>query len=164
MSEDNLQAMSDLELEFMQEVRGFGSLAPQLFRDGAATANSTKDSGSDDGYVGYDIRPEDLEALYFEGIGIPRWESITADTVARQIEIYEESMQKIMTDYPLINRVTDTDVKVEYKPDEISKLSEECERVLKTTTNPKAVRALQKFLLTCTKASDHQTGLLLIPT
>lgn len=159
MSEDNLQEMSDLELEFMQEVRGYGSLSPQLFR-----ADTAEDSANEAGYVGYDIRPEDLEALYFDGIGIPRWESISADTVPRQIEIYEESMQKIMTDYPLINRVTDTDVKVEYKPDEISKLSEECERVLRTTTDPKAVRALQKFLLTCTKASEHQTGLLLIPT
>ncbi len=160
MSEDNLQAISDLELEFMQEVRGYGSLSPHLFRAGAASDSSTEDSG----YIGYDIRPEDIEALYFEGIGIPRWESISASTIARHTEIYEESMQKIMTDYPLINRVTDTDVKVEYKPDEISKLSAECERVLKTTTNPKAVRALQKFLLTCTKASEHQTGLLLIPS
>lgn len=153
MSEDNLTQVNDLETQFMEEVRGFGSLAVTLVGNSA-------DGG---GFLGYDIRPEDIEALYFEGIGTPRWESIKADSVAEQMKIYEDSMQKIMSEYPLIQRVMDTDVKVEYKPNEVLELQKECEKVLKATDNAKAIWALQKFLLACNKASERQTGLSLIP-
>lgn len=154
MSNDYLSQISELEQEFSQELRGYGSLLPNLVGD----------SADDKEYVGYDIRPEDVEALYFEGIGIPRWESIKADSVDKQVEIYNESMQKIMADYPLIGRVSDTDQKVEYTPDEVSQLHQECEKLLKTATDPKAVKATQKFAIACHKAAENQKGLLLLPS
>lgn len=156
MKNNNLAEFDDLETKFMDEVRGFGSLAVNIISDSA-------DSSDDGTFIGYDIRPEDIEALYFEGIGTSRWESIKADNITEQKKIYEESMQKIMSDYPYIKRVMDTDIRVEYKSNEVSELQNECDRVLKNTDNEKAIWALQKFLLACHKASESQMGLLLFP-
>jgi len=154
MNNDYLSQSSELEQEFAEELKGYGSLSPNLVGD----------SADDKEYVGYDIRPEDIEALYFEGIGVPRWESIKADSVEQQLEIYNESMKERMADYPLIQRVSDTDQKVEYTPDEVSQLRAECEKVLETAADPKAVKASQKFAIACYKASERQKGLLLIPS
>lgn len=153
MSNDYLSKIGELEQEFTEELKGYGSLSPNL------VGNSVDDKE----YLGYDIRPEDIEALYFEGIGTPRWESIKADSVDRQLEIYNQSMKEMMADFPMIGRVSDTDQTVEYTPDEVSQLRQECEKVLETAADPKAVKALQKFAITCHKAAEHQKGLLLIP-
>ncbi len=155
MNDENLTQFDDLQAQFMDEIRGFGSLAVNIAGD--------PDKADEGTFLGYDIRPEDIEALYFEAIGTPRWESIKADSVAEQMRIYEESMEKIMSEYPFIKRVMDTDVKVFYKSEEVSELQKECERVIKTTDNAKAIWALQKFLFACHKASENQMGLLLFP-
>ncbi len=152
MNNEYLSQISELEQEFTKELRGYGSLTVNL--SGAS---------DDQEYLGYDIRPEDIEALYFEGIGVPRWETIKADSVDRQIERYNESMQKVMADYPLIGRANDTDKKVEYTPAEVSSLREECDRVLETATDPKAVHSLRKVAVACHRAGDDQKGLVLIP-
>lgn len=157
MSVDYLQNMSELELEFTDEIRGFGSLAVVL------VPNSGDESDNAGGFIGYDIRPEDIEALYFDGIGAPRWESIKADSVSEQMDIYNDSMQKVMSHYPQIKRVSDTDQKVEFNSEEVLQLQAECEKVLDATENPKAIRALQKFLIACHKAVEGKMGLLLTP-
>lgn len=154
MSNDYLSQIGELEQEFTQELKGYGSLSPYLVGE----------SADDREYLGYDIRPEDIEALYFEGIGTPRWESIKADSVDRQIELYNESMQKIMAAYPLIGRVNDTDQKVGFTPEEVSRLRRECDEVLETASNPRAVKALQKFAITCHRAAEQNKGLLLLPS
>ncbi len=153
MNKDYLSQISELEQEFTQELKGYGSLSPNLV-----------DNSGERDYIGYDIRPEDVEALYFEGIGIPRWESIKADNVDQQVELYNQAMQKIMAAYPLIGRVSDTDKKVEFTPEEVAALRRECDEVLETAANPQAVKALQKFAIACLKAFEHQKGLLLIPS
>jgi len=154
MNNDYLSQIDELEQEFSQELRGYGSLS----------LNLTGASADDRDYLGYDVRPEDIEAIYFEGIGIPRWESIKADTVDEQLELYNEAMQKIMADYPLIGRVSDTDQRVEYTSEEVSELRQECEKVLETANHPQAIKALQKLAIACLKAAEHQKGLLLIPS
>jgi len=153
MNNNYLSQIEDLEHEFTQELKGYGSLS----------LNMVGDSADDNENLGYDIRPEDIEALYFEGIGTPRWDSIEADNVEQQLEIYNQSMKERMANYPLIGRVSDTDQRVEYTSGEISQLRTECETVLETAADPKAVKALQKFAIACHKASEQQKGLLLIP-
>lgn len=153
MNDDYLSQIGELEQEFSQELKGYGSLSMNLGGE----------SADDKQYLGYDVRPEDIEALYFEGIGTPRWESIEADSVDRQMEIYNQSMQEKMADYPLIGRVSDTDARVEYSPEEVSQLRAECETVLENAADPKAVKALQKFAIACHKAAERQKGLLLTP-
>ena len=144
---------SELESEFNSELKGYGSLSLEI----------GDDSAESDANIDYHIRPEDIEAIYFDGIGIPRWESIEAETNEQKIELYNQSMGKIMVDYPLIQRVSDTDVKVAYKPEEISALQTECERVMETTSDAKATRGLQKFVIACRKAAENQSGLRFIP-
>lgn len=154
MSDNALQDLSDLEREFNSEVRGYGSLSVKL----------VSGSGEEFNNIGYQIRPEDIEALYFEGIGTPRWESIEADSVNEQLEIYNDSMREIMADYPLIYRVQDTDKTVVYTADEITQLLAECTKVLGNTENNKAVRAVQKFVIAGNKAAEQKTALHLKPS
>ncbi len=151
---NELQNLNDLEKEFNEEVKGYGSLSVKLVAD----------SGDEFNNIGYQIRPEDIEALYFEGIGTPRWESIEADSVNEQLEIYNDSMKKIMADFPLIYRVQDTDKTVVYTAGEIPQLLAECAGVLENTSNNKAVRAVQKFRIACRKAAEQQTALHLKPS
>lgn len=153
MNNDYLSQIGELEQEFTQEVKGYGSLS----------VNLTGDSADEKQYLGYDVRPEDIEALYFEGIGAPRWESIEADSVDRQLEIYNQLMKERMADYPLIGRVNDTDQRVEYSLEEVSQLQAECEKILETAADPKAVKALQKFAVACYKAIQRRKGVSLIP-
>lgn len=146
----------------MQEGRSGGSLSPHIARD---TVGFLKGVPSDeDSYVGYDIHPEDIEALYFDGLGVPRWENIAAENVEKQIELYRESFQKQTSGYPLIGRITDTDQTVAYTTDEVLLLLEECERLQNGISHLKAVRALQKLILAGNKAAARQMGLLLTPS
>jgi len=149
---DNGSAAGELEQQFILEQKGEGSLS-LFFSDGAGNS-----------YVGYDINPEDIEALYFEGIGVPRWESIKADDIEQQKAIYWERFNERMDNFPLIGRARDTDERVEYTPVEVPRLREECERVLAGTSDPKAVRAVKKLSLAANRAIDKQAGLNLTPS
>ena len=143
--------LAALEEEFNEEVKGYGSLSVNVVK------------GDSSEKLGYQIRPEDIESLYFEGIGTPRWESIKADTVDEQLKIYNETMGKIMEAYPLIARVSDTDVSVVYGHEELAALLEECANVVENTDDEKAKRAVQKFVIGCNKASDNGAAVHLNP-
>ncbi|MEP6848698.1 MAG: hypothetical protein ABI999_07565 [Acidobacteriota bacterium] len=145
------EQISDLEQEFRDELKGDGSFSPHL-ADGTAKGS----------YIGFDIHPEDIEALFFEGIGIPRWESIKADTVEEQEALYMERFNDLMSKYPLMGRANDTDQKAEFTSAEVPSLLEECDRISSSTSNPKAVRALQKMSLAASKAVAKDVGLYLI--
>jgi len=143
--------MSELEQEFRAEEKGQGSLSPHL-------ANGAKDS-----YVGYDIHPENIEALFFDGIGVPRWDSIKAETIAEQESLYMERYNDVMAAYPMIARSNDTFHHVEYTAEEVTKLLKETERILGGTTDPKVIKAARKFTLASEKAVAENTGLRLNP-
>ena len=147
---------SDLELEFRSELKGSGSLSPYV-------TNNSDDPGSQNSYVGFDIHPEDVEALFFEGIGIPRCDSIKAESVEEQEKLYMRDYNELMSKYPMIGRANDTEQRAAYNSDEVSALVDECDRILAGTSNPKAIRALQKFILSGKKAAEKQSGLELNP-
>ena len=151
MNDDQNQQLSELELEFRQEEKGQGSYSPNIL------------GVSESSYVGYDIRPEDIEALFFDGIGIPRWESIKADSIEQQEVLYMERFNDLMSKYPMIGRANDTEQKAEYTSGEVATLLEECARITSGSSNPKALRAVQKFSLAAQKAAATQSGLELIP-
>ena len=162
MSDEYQQNLSGYESEFIQERKGYGSLSPFCVLD---AATFSKDSPPDEGfYVGYDIHPENIEALFFEGLKLPRWESIEAETVEQQEAIYRESFQKTTSEYPLISRVSDTDQRVIFTSEEVLQLREECQQILERADDSKAVRALQKFHIACSKAAEREMGLLLLPS
>lgn len=152
MSENNGTPISDLEHEFINEQKGEGSLCFKV-------ANENEHS-----YLGYDLHLEDVEALYFEGIGVPRWESLEADTVEQKTALYWERFNERMDKYPLIGRTRDTDEKVEYAAKEISDLLSECEQVSAGISDAKALRAVQKISLAAEKAASNQSGLVLTPS
>jgi len=151
----NTDQFDDLEKEFRLEQKGYGSLALHFAAD-----SPHEDAGS---YVGYDLHPENIEALFFEGIGVPRWESIKADSVEEQEAQYMEKYNAVMAEYPMISRSNDTDAQVRYGSAEVNALLEECSRVLGKTSNEKAVKAAQKLTLAANKAIERQIGLEFIP-
>ena len=162
MNNQYLQNLTEVEDDFIKEDKGEGSLMIYAVRD--TMASFSKFAPREESFgVGYDITPLDIEALYFEGIKLPRWESIKAENTDQQLEIYNEAFGKIKADFPLISRVSDTDVTVKYTPEEISPLQAECERVLDSADDAKAIRAVQKFYIASNKAGEQQMGLLLIP-
>lgn len=143
--------LSDLELEFTREQKGPGSLSPYLA------------TGKVDSYVGYDIHPEDIEVIFFEGIGVPRWDSITADSVAQQEAVYMERYNDVMAKFPLLGRSNDTFQNSAYSADEVAPLLEECDRILGGSTDPRVSRAVQKFVIAGKKAAGESVGLDLRP-
>ncbi len=162
MSNEHLQNLDAIEKEFISEDKGEGSLMVYAVRD--TDASFSKFAAREESFsVGYDITPLDIEALYFEGIKLPRWESIKADGYDEQLAIYNESFARIKADFPLISRVSDTDVTVKYTPAEVAPLRAECERITDGANDAKAIRAAQKFYIACDKASENRMGLVLIP-
>lgn len=152
MNENGGSPISDLEREFINEQKGEGSLTFNIA------------DGGEHSYLGYDLHLEDVEALYFEGIGVPRWESLEADTVEQKTALYWEHFNERMDKYPLIGRTRDTDAKVEYAADEMQDLRGECDQVAAGTSNAKALRAVQKISLAAEKAISNQSGLVLTPS
>ena len=144
------ETLKDLEAEFRREEKGPGSLSPHI-ADGSET------------YVGYDIHPENIEALFFEGIGVPRWDSIKADSFEQQEVLYMAQYTDVMAKYPMIARANDTFQHVEYSAAEVTQLLEECGRILAGASDPNVIRAAQKFSLAGSKAAEGQVGLNLNP-
>ena len=140
------ETLNDLEAEFRQEEKGPGSLSPHVA------------DGSEKSYVGYDIHPENIEALFFEGIGVPRWDSIKADSVEQQEVLYMAEYTDVMAKYPMIARANDTFQHVEYTAAEVTQLLEECGRILAGSSDPKVVKAVQKFALAGEKAAEKNAG------
>lgn len=143
--------LSELEQEFRAEQKGQGSLSPHL-------AN-----GAEDSYVGYDIHPENIEALFFDGIGVPRWDSIKAETVDEQESLYMERYNDVMAAYPMIARSNDTFQHVEYTAEEVAALLKESRRILERTSDPNVIKAAGKFALASERAVAENTGLKLNP-
>lgn len=166
MNNEHLQGLSESESEFIREARASFSLSPYLTHD---APNFSKGALRDEEfYVGYDIHPENLEALFFEGLNLPRWGAIPgespAQSIAKRTELHEKSFQETTSAYPLLGRVRDINRKVVYTPEEVIRLREECGRALDSTNDAKAIKALHKFYIACNKAAEQRTGLLLIPS
>ncbi len=145
------EQLSELEQEFRAEEKGQGSLSPHVA------------GGAEGSYVGYDIHPENIEALFFDGIGVPRWDSIKAETPAEQEAIYMERYNGVMAAYPMIARANDTFQHVEYTATEVSQLLEECGRILADASDPKVIKAAQKFNLAAERAAAENSGLNMNP-
>ncbi|HTH38525.1 MAG TPA: hypothetical protein VL572_11185 [Pyrinomonadaceae bacterium] len=141
-----------LEQEFISEQKGEGSLSAFL------TDGDTSE------YIGWDVNPEDLEAIYFEGIGVPRWESLQADSVEAQTALYWERFNSLMDPIPMIGRMRDTDETIEYTSDEVQQLLGECGEILLGAKDAKARRSVQKLSLAAAKATERNAGLRFSPS
>lgn len=148
LDENNI---SELEKEFREEGKGSGSSSPYIV------------GASEQVFVGYDIHPENIEALFFEGIGVPRWESIKADSVEEQEKLYMELYNGLMAKFPMLGRANDTESESGFSADEIPALLAECNHLIEASASEKAVRAAQKFAVAATKAAAENGGLVLKP-
>lgn len=111
--------------------------------------------------------------LFLEG---PEWTAIfrhTLKTVERDSVLPDEDIdtwserqrerfKASLPAYPMLGRVWDTYIDVQYEPDEISPLRDECRRVKGITSNPLAVSGLDKIISACDQAIEIGGGILLL--
>ena len=147
MGTDQQTELTKLESEFAQELQGDGSLAPKV-------GNT---------YVGFDIHPEDVESIFFDGIGIPRWASIEIEDLDEHNAAYMEQFNAAMAKFPLIGRANDTMVRANYSRAEIAGLLAECNTLIENSTDEKATRAAKKLLIAAMKAEASNNPLTLSP-
>ncbi|MDI1243373.1 MAG: hypothetical protein PSX80_15780 [bacterium] len=139
--------LTKLEAEFTQELQGEGSLAPKV-------GNT---------YVGFDIHAEDIESIFFDGIGVPRWASIEIEDLDEHNAAYMERYNAALAKFPLIGRANDTMVKANYSRAEIAGLLTECNTLIESSTDEKAARAAKKLLIAAMKAQESNAPLTLSP-
>ncbi|MEQ1762791.1 MAG: hypothetical protein ABL984_06535 [Pyrinomonadaceae bacterium] len=147
MSTDQQDELTKLEKEFAHELQGEGSLVPKV-------GNT---------YVGFDIHPEDIESIFFDGIGVPRWASIESEDLDEHNAIYMERYNESMAKYPLIARANDTMVSSNYSRAEIAQLVAECHALIDSSADQKATRAIKKLLIAATQAEAKNDPLTLSP-
>lgn len=70
--------------------------------------------------------------------------------------------QESIPDYPMLGRIWDTYIDVSYQPEEITHLRDECLRVKASTSNPVALRGLDKLIAACDGALKGGLGLSLL--
>lgn len=147
MSTDEQDELTKLEMEFAQELQGEGSLVPKV-------GNT---------YAGFDIHPEDIESIFFDGIGVPRWASIESDDLDEHKAIYMERYNESMAKFPLIARANDTMVSSNYSRAEIAQLVAECRSLIDSSADQKATRATKKLLIAAMQAEAKNSPLTLSP-
>jgi len=78
--------------------------------------------------------------------------------------MYWDRFNECMAKFPLIGRVRDVDVRVEYADAEIPALIDECRGISCSTDNAKALRSLEKVSIAANRAVEKQAGLNLKPS
>jgi hypothetical protein len=139
--------LEKLAAEFAHELQGEGSLSPKV-------GNT---------YVGFDIHPEDVEAIFFDGIGVPRWASIEIEDLDEHNAVYMERYNAAMAKFPLIGRANDTMVGANFSRAEIAGLVAECRELVESSADPKAARATKKLLIAAIQAEATNSPLSLSP-
>jgi hypothetical protein len=147
MTDEEIKA---LEAEFKNEQTGPGSYSPNIT------------GGDEKKYVGFDIHPEDIESVFFGGIGVPRWETIQGDSPEEQEAAYGKLYTECMARFPMFARANDTYERADYTAEEVSKLIGECQTLLESA-DAKTGRAARKFLIAATRAQEAAAGLRLMP-
>lgn len=147
MGTDQQAELKELEEEFSREIQGEGSLMPTV--DGT--------------HVGFDIHPEDIDVLFFDGIGVPRYASIEIEDLDQKNATYMERYNAAMAEFPLIGRANDTMVGASYSASEVTKLIAECNALIGRQIDEKAARAVKKLLIAAMKAEAGNAPLTLSP-
>jgi hypothetical protein len=75
---------------------------------------------------------------------------------------HQAQFQESIPDYPMLGRIWDTYIDVHYQPEEVRQLRDECLRVKSSTSNPVALRGLDKLIAACDGALKGGLGLSLL--
>ena len=151
----------ELEREFVAEGFGNGSLHPYVVRNPV----SYWDDGyhKDDFYVGFDFHWVDWEALFWGALNAAeRDEYVQGEDI---IEFHERNRRKFeesIPEYPLLGRIFDMYEDAVYEAEEVNQLREECLKAREGTEHAGAIKAANKLILACDKASERGLGLRLI--
>jgi len=111
------------------------------------------------------------------GIGLtgPQWESIFYQVlnytgaepykVGEDVDEYYKRVrshfQSYLCRFPMLSRIWNIYEGVNYMPDEVEPLRDECYKVLSSTANPYAVEGLNNLIIGCNKALELGYGMVL---
>ncbi len=102
---------------------------------------------------------KEWEALFLDELKCPDRGSISSGNS----EVYGARFAAALRTYPLLGRISDMYIYVCYESEEVQQLREECLRVQRLTTNPKAAQGLVKLVQACDEALINGSGLLFVP-
>lgn len=152
---------NELEREFAAEGWGNGSLHPYVVHD--PTNYWEGGRHKDDFYVGFDLHWGDWEALFWDALNASRRDEYVQGTdIGEFHERNRRQFQESISGYPLLGRIFDMYEDATYKAEEVNQLRNECLKVRDGTDHAGAIRALNKLILACRKASQGSLGLLLL--
>ena len=151
----------ELEREFVADGRGNGSLHPYAVHD---RDNYWKGGRhKDDFYIGFDFHIDDWVALFWNTLNAARREEYTrGEDIAEFDERYRRRFEASLSQYPLLARISGMYEDAAYGAKEVHQLRDECLRVRGSTKVKEGIRALNKLVLACNKASDRGMALLLM--
>jgi hypothetical protein len=84
---------------------------------------------------------------------------VPGDNINEWTEKHRVEFQAKLPNYRMLGRIWDTYINVNYQPEEITKLREECLKVKSSTTNPLALQGLDKLIYACQAALKSGLGL-----
>ena len=74
----------------------------------------------------------------------------------------KSTVSGINSRYPKLGRIWDTYIDVSYQPQEVGHLRDACLRVKASTSNPVALKGLDKLIAACNEALSGGLGLSLV--
>jgi hypothetical protein len=161
MRESRAMNWLELEQQFVAEGWGNGALHPHVVHDPINYwAGGHIES---DFYVGFDFHRTDWEALFWKALNAAREEEYVQ---GEDIEEYHERNRRRFTNslsmYPLLARMFDMYEDAVYESSEVGPLRDECLKARRSTNHEDAIRAVDKVIFACNKATDCGLGLLFI--
>ena len=151
----------DLERQFVSEGFGNGSLHPHVVHDPISYWESGRHA--DDVYVGFDFHWNDWEALFRTALNAAeRDEYVQGEDIDEFHERNRRKFKDSIPDYPLLGRMFDMYEDAAFEATELECLRSECLRVCNDAIHNDAVRAANRIILACNKASESGLGLLFI--
>lgn len=148
------------------QTSGFvGSLSIYMMRDPTFHSFSHGISG-EDRYLDLWIKGPEWGALFLKVLKCPDVSEIPHlpdegdDKWERR---YALNFKQTIPSLPMLGRMWDLFIYVSFRPEEIEELRAECLKVQASTSDEKALSALNKVLNACDEASKHGSGLLFVP-
>lgn len=136
----------------------FGRLAIYVVRDPVNWRGSISNKEQ---YLG-DFTGPQWESLFYDVLGCPKPDSyIPGEDLDEFNERYRTHFQNHLQQYPMLSRIWDMYNRVNYLPEEVGLLRDECSKVCAGTSNPYAIQGLKNLITGCDEALKLGYGIVL---
>lgn len=136
-----------------------GSLAIYTVGDGAVWHGGVEHG---DRYLG-DFLGSDWDAIFYELFACPTPQPYGAgDNLTEYNESRRQSIQRCLSEYPMLARIWDLYLDVGYLAEDVRLLQIECQKLSSSTDQARTKQALAKLLQACSEAIRDNQALFLV--